>query len=352
MNTKFWLALVFTTAACEGSAARIESGAQPIVAGTPNPGDPAIMSLLSFKGAQGARCTASLITPRLLIAAAHCITETPGYTQRQIFTGSNDLNGGSKDTLAIKTVVVNPAYGAPRQGNDFSLIVLETPLALPPMRLNRAALTGAQGKTVRYVGYGISVVGNLGTGGVKRHNTAPLAEVSNLLLTVGPNANQSCEGDSGGPLLLDRGDDQGEVIIGINSFVDAPACRRNSFFQRVDTQLAWIDEQIKKYDPDMVPPQDAGAADVSAMPDVAPEISSKPDVSPADIAPTPEPDAGGAPAPSPRDAAPPPEPAPAPASAEGGGCRFSGTSAGPSGSTALLAVALACLVRRRRRRAN
>ena len=315
---KLGLTLAIVAAGCEGAGARFESVGQAIVAGTPISGDPAIMALLSFQGARGARCTATLITPRLLIAAAHCITETPGY-ERHIFPGNDDRNGAAPEMLAIKTVVTNPAYGAPRQGNDFSIIVLETPLAIPPMRLNRAALAGVQGKTVRYVGYGIAVVGNLGSGGVKRQNTAPLAQVSDLLLTIAPNANQSCEGDSGGPLLLEMGEGQGESIIGINSFVDAPACRRNSFFQRVDTQLAWIDEQIKKYDPDgMLPPADGGAGDAQgpATLDAAPEATAPlptPPPAPADAqAPAtdslsvsqPIGDAGSGPAPGPRTPAP------------------------------------------------
>jgi hypothetical protein len=364
------LTLAIVAAACEGAGARFESHGQAIIAGTPVSGDPAIMALLSFKGAQGSRCTATLITPRLLLAAAHCITETPG-SERFIFPGDNDRNGTAPGMLAVKAVITNPAYGAPRQGNDFCIVVLEAPLAIPPVRLNRAALAGAQGKTVRYVGYGITVVGNLGSGGVKRQNTAPLAQVTDLLLTIAPNANQSCEGDSGGPLLLDRGDGQGEAIIGINSFVDAPACRRNSFFQRVDTQLGWIDEQIKKYDPDgTVPPADGGAGDAQgpAIPDAAPEAASPmpapnptPPVAPADAqAPAtdgpsvtqPTGDAGGGPAPRAPDAGTQVGPAPS-AGDDGGGCRFSGNaSAGGSsgvGTTVAVALLFAWSARRRRR---
>lgn len=368
-----WLAaaLAVCVAGCEGSPPGFDSVRKAIIAGTPITGDPAIMALLSFQGARGARCTATLISPRLLIAAAHCITETPGF-QRHIFPGINDRNGDAPEMLAIKQVVPNPAYGAPRQGNDFSIIVLEAPLAIPPMRLNRTALTGAQGKTVRYVGYGISVVGNLGSGGVKRQNTAPLAQVSQLLLTIATNANQSCEGDSGGPLLLDLGDGRGEVIIGINSFVDAPACRRNSFFQRVDTQLAWIDEQIKKYDPDgMLPSTDGGAGDSQATVDAALGDAASPPLNSPDAAVTPgagsdaqAPASDGPPAlPATSDAGGgnpgPPRGSPdsgaslAPTSADdgGGGCRYGGAGAtgGGGGLTVLLGLMLAWIGGRRRR---
>jgi secreted trypsin-like serine protease len=171
------VAVLVLAAACVPTpeAPESESTSQPIVGGTPNTGDPAIMSLVSLMGPRGARCTATLITPRLLLTAAHCIFETPGFS-RQIFTGNNDQNGDAPEKLAVKAVVSNPAYqGAPRQGNDFCIVVLEAPLSIPTVRLNRAAIESAQGKTVRYVGYGLMTVGNPLSGGIKRHNTAPLA---------------------------------------------------------------------------------------------------------------------------------------------------------------------------------
>ena len=320
------LVLTWLAAGCSGVDPSDEAPApvgQPIIAGTPVTGDPAIMSLLSFMGARGARCTATLITPRLLLTAAHCIFETPGFT-RQLFTGNNDGNGTGPE-IPVKMVVSNPRYqGAPRQGNDFCIVVLESPLAIRPVRLNRAPVESAQGKTVRYVGYGLTAIGNPNSGGVKRQNTAPLADVSRLLLAIGPNANQTCEGDSGGPLLFDDG--QGEAIIGIGSFVDAPACRRNAFYQRIDTQIAWIDEQIQKYDPtgSSAPPADGGVPD--AAPELGPDAGAPDSATtpPAPDARAPEPPSGPSmPTPTPdaraADARGAPAPQPPPATTTGGG---------------------------------
>jgi len=316
-----------------------------IVAGTPNTGDPAIMEVLSFRGNLGARCTATLVTPRILLLAAHCFVETPGFPQRFVFPGNDDRTAAEKDMIPIKTFVYDQQYTMPRQGHDFAVVVLDAPMTVPPMRINRAAIDQAQGKMVRYVGYGQAVVGNPQSGGVKRQNTAPLATVSRLLLSVAQNAHGSCEGDSGGPLLLDDG--QGEALVGVASFVTNPACLRDSYYQRVDTQLAWLDEQIKKYDPGgMAPATDAGATD--AVP------ASQPDAGPGKLADALEADAAPAktdPAPDarPRDVAPAvvePEPEdPKPASGSAGGCSYGG-----GGASGALLVAMAWIARRRRSR--
>jgi V8-like Glu-specific endopeptidase len=350
--------LAVVAAGCVAPDPELESASRPIISGPVHTGDPAIMSLLSFKGNLGSRCTASLITPRLLIAAAHCITEAPDF-DRQIFPGNDDRNGAATEMLKVQTVVYDQRYrGSPRQGNDFSIIVLEKPLAIRPMRLNRAPVESAQGKTVRYVGYGLSVIADPGSGGVKRQYSAPLAAVSRLLLTVGPNAHIICKGDSGGPLLYDDG--QGETIIGIGSFVDNPACRNNAWYQRVDTQLAWIDEQIKKYDPDMALPADGGASDTgpSVMPDAGtPDLPTTPPSGPSPDAQAPPtgttppmtpPAADGRPADSARSpgTTPPPSTVPTTTVSDSGGCSLaSRPDAGP-GWWFVLLFALALVGRR------
>ena len=336
---------------CRGPDAPVTASARAIVAGTVDTGDPAIMEVLSFKGNLGSRCTATLVTPRILLLAAHCFVETPGFPQRFVFPGNDDRNVPEKDLLPIKTFVYDPQYTTPRQGHDFAVVVLDAPLAIPPIRINRGPLNQAQGKTIRYVGYGLTVVGNRGSGGVKRQNSAPLAEVSNLLLGVAPNAHAACEGDSGGPMLFDDG--KGEAIVGVGSFVTNPECLRSSYYQRIDTQLTWLDQQIQKYDPGGMGPPDAGPGDgPPASPPDAEAPATAPDAGPVDTAPSmvPPPDAR----PRAVDAAPAMEPEPdptpgtKPTGADGGGCSAGRSPAGGAGGSAVLLVALVLFSRRRR----
>jgi V8-like Glu-specific endopeptidase len=333
---------------CEGPAPELATIGRPIVAGTPSTGDPAIMEVLSFRGQLGARCTASLVTPRILLLAAHCFVETPGFPQRFVYPGNDDRNVPDKDLIPIKTFVYDPQYTTPRQGHDFAVVVLDTPSTVRPLPINRASLAQAQGKTVRYVGYGLTTVGDPNSGGIKRQNTAPLAQVSNLLLSIDRNAHPACEGDSGGPLLYDDG--KGESIVGVASFVTNPACQRESFYQRLDTQLGWVEAQIQKYDPGGMAPAadagvdgapasaDAGASDRATTPaaDAQPADAAAAMVSPADAAP--------------RDLAPSttePEEPPPRASASSGGCSYA-----PEGRVGGAVLLLGLVIHGLRRRAR
>jgi hypothetical protein len=338
---------------CEAPRSPVEAVEQPIVAGMPDPGDPAIMELLSNKGNLWARCTATLVTPRVLLTAAHCFVETPGF-RRAVFPGNDDRNFTEKDLLPLEATAYDPDYRVARQGHDFGIVVLASPLPIPPLRINRAPIDKAQGKIIRYVGYGLVNGRDPNSGGLKRTATAPIADVSSILIAVAPNAHGSCQGDSGGPMLLDDG--TGESIIGVTSFIDNSACIRDTFYQRVDTQLAWVDQQLAKYAANGPAPAGDGGAPDARAPDRA--DSGAPDAA---TSPAPRLDAAAAPqgmrdAAAPRDLAPEddPEPEPDPAGRPGvnrggsGGCALGGADAPAATWMAAALSAVVYLARRRR----
>jgi V8-like Glu-specific endopeptidase len=266
----------------------VESADQPIIAGTLDTGDPAVVELLAIKGNSLGKCSATLVTPRILLTAGHCVAEEEGATFR-VFPGNDDHNLASRDLLAVSAAVFDPQYGDVTQGHDLALIVLSVPLSIPPMPINRTSVAGALGKTARYVGYGVTN-GDKGTGsGIKRQASGAIGLVNKVLIGMGANEHLTCNGDSGGPLFMDTGSGR-ESLIGVTSFGDA-TCVESGFFMRLDTQLAWVDEQIKKYDPTGLPPAaDAGApAADAAAPDAGPRDMQPATPPPPDASPS-EPD--------------------------------------------------------------
>jgi MYXO-CTERM domain-containing protein len=269
-----------------GAPPPVEAVRRSIVAGTADPGDPAIVELVAVMGNSLAKCTATLVSPHVLLTAAHCIAETTG-ARYVVFLGNDDSQVAQRDVLPVAAAVVDPLYNDnPGDGHDIAVVALAQPLGIPTVPINRAPLTAAALRAnARYVGYGLTDGVTQSGDGVKRQGTAPIAQISRTLILIGVNPHGTCNGDSGGPLLLDTG--AGEAIIGVVSFGDDQACLTNSFFQRLDTQVAFVDQQIAKFDPTSVPadggqpPGDAGTdvrPDATARPEPPPDASLPPDL--------------------------------------------------------------------------
>jgi V8-like Glu-specific endopeptidase len=249
---------VACVAACSRPA-DVDSVARPIVAGVADPGDPAVVELIAFiPPNKAAVCTATVISPHLLLTAAHCIQDDPN-ARYMVFFGADFHMSTVRDLAPVLATASDPAFdrASPGRGHDLGVVAFAQALAIPAVPLNGEAL-GADlvGTPVRYVGYGLTD-GMAETGvGVRRQATVPVAEVADLLIRVAPNPNATCEGDSGAPLLMST--PAGELLIGVASYGDDPHCQKNSYFGRLDTQRAWVDEQVRKYDPTAA--ADAGSA--------------------------------------------------------------------------------------------
>jgi secreted trypsin-like serine protease len=276
------IAGLVTPLACVPPSEDVEQGPPaPIVAGVATTTDPSIVEVFIISNGSVAKCTATLVTARVLVTAAHCIR---GRTTARygVFPGNDDGNVTGKDLLATSAATFDPLYGKGGDGHDLGVVVLAAPLSLPLVPLNRVPLESAVGKRARYIGYGLTNGINQTGDGIKRQAMAPIAQVTSELILIGKNANGTCNGDSGGPLLMDTGDGR-EALIGTVSFGDDATCRGNNFFQRIDTQVAWIDAQIEKYDPGAkLPDAGVGRGTGAADADVADAAAAPPDMGLAD----------------------------------------------------------------------
>jgi hypothetical protein len=244
---------------------------RPILGGAIDNGDPSVVEFVALVSPTAAAvCTASVVSPRVLVTAAHCIYEAPGgvYT---IFLGAANPIVDPRALIRIQSYALDPQFdnAHSERGHDLAVLVIAAPLPLAPIPLNRRPLTQDMvGRNARYVGYGANDGRTKAGSGIKRQATSPVTGIADMTIRLGPGMYPTCRGDSGGPLLMDLG--QGEVMVGVESHSDSENCMLHSFFQRVDTQVAWIDEQIRKFDPDggPAPPSDAGPTD-AGTPDVA-----------------------------------------------------------------------------------
>jgi hypothetical protein len=214
---------------CEAPAAGLSANRAPITHGTITTGDPAVVALVR-RGGSTAFCTGTVISTRLVLTAAHCIT--PDFPDElQIFVGS-DLAGTPATYIDAEHVELAPGFDRSTLVNDLALVVLAAPSGVAPVPLSSRPFDATfEGRAIRIVGFGAPGGDQAGALTVKREGVSAVAGFEATTFLFHPAPSQTCAGDSGGPAFATF--DAGEALVGVTRSGD-PACAEFGRDTRID----------------------------------------------------------------------------------------------------------------------
>jgi len=261
--------------------------AAAITGGEPDGNKHPNVALILFYTAEGRfRCSATLISPTVLVTAAHCTADTIGATlvtfdsviaeapPSPFPVAANPNEGYTPEEITAAGYLSGTEETAPNYSNftdlanwnDVGIIVLDqpvegiTPATIAPLGYLDDYARSALPKTIfTVVGYGTEV--RKPDSGpqkpqpmtyplIRRNTTSPGQKLTDQILQLNGNPNDTrggggtCFGDSGGPVFLN------DYLVAVTSYGYTDNCRYLGGYQRLD--IAESQNFIAKYAPEAV----------------------------------------------------------------------------------------------------
>jgi secreted trypsin-like serine protease len=277
------LALPAAAAADDGARASIIGGHPATIEEIPS-----LSYIQAVHGKHGFACTGTVVAPRVVLTAAHCVEEIENGTitpagEYALSTGvANPSQAGPENVFHVAETHVFPGFDPGILHGDAGILILTSPTSTPPIALAGAgdAALYAGGASVQLAGWGLTsahaketpenlqattmLVQTPSSCKQKTRNFySPYSPAAQVCLLAASRASGGCFGDSGGPAIGQRPDGSA-VELGITS-TGGPSCSTKfpNVLTRVDYVSNWVGAWIAAVETGAPPP--AGATSLPAM---------------------------------------------------------------------------------------
>jgi len=261
------LLCIASTAQAPGAAARQPAAKASVVGGEEAaqgryPWMAFVVDVLE-EGRGALACSGTVLTPRVILTAAHCVVDEQSRSLRdastyRVVTGVVNWTDPQRQLSKVTRMVPYPKWapGSARDGfGDAALLVLETPTSAPPISIATPSDTRylRLGTHARVAGWGMTYYEQPGftESLMWAKTTIESSRCEGLWGRICaidfPKARSGiCHGDSGGPLFVpDR--KRGWLQIGITEAVfDNCTTHRPQLFTRTDLLSKWIKARVLK----------------------------------------------------------------------------------------------------------
>lgn len=228
-----WAALCLATA-CGQSAPEppTETRASAITKGTPDSAHAAVVALLvppltCGEASPGASCTGTLVAPRAVLTAGHCVAEGSASV---VEVGATIGAAGNPRRRVVRSVR-HPKYQRDDSEFDLAIVWLDAAIdSVAPVDTGTGPPTPADGETLTVVGFGQTRAATEPEG-QRRAGSVRVTSTTARTISYAAAPSMSCLGDSGGPVLASTG--AGERLVGVVSAGDN-GCSKAGTATRVD----------------------------------------------------------------------------------------------------------------------